>query len=398
LSGTTADVYKGGKLAARLTHDLGGTTFAYLPEYLAAGGPPVATTLPLGTEPVLLRGGAVPPFFAGLLPEGRRLAALRRHVKASADDELTLLLAVGSDTVGDVQVVPSGSPPTAAQPLLTIPADLSTYSFEAALKEAAGVDRRSLPGVQEKASGRVINVPAHAGDADVILKLSPPEYPGLVENEAFFLGAARAARLPTVEWRVLEDGTGEKALLVRRFDRVATAVGVRRLAVEDASQVLGIWPADKYNVSMEEAARALIALTAARPVAARSLFQQVAFAVLTGNGDQHAKNLAVVEATDGEWRVSPAYDLPSTLPYGDETLALTIGGSDRPFSRRKLLAFADDLGLPRASATSTLDQLLARTEAPLAAERLATLPFGVSTIRKLAKSLAYRRQQLTATT
>ncbi len=398
MSGTTADVYKGGKLAARLTHDLGGTTFAYLPEYLAAGGPPVATTLPLGTEPVLLRGGAVPPFFAGLLPEGRRLTALRRHVKASADDELTLLLAVGSDTVGDVQVVPSGSPPTAAQPLLTIPADLSTYSFEAALKEAAGVDRRSLPGVQEKASGRVINVPAHAGDADVILKLSPPEYPGLVENEAFFLGAARAARLPTVEWRVLEDGTGEKALLVRRFDRVATAVGVRRLAVEDASQVLGIWPADKYNVSMEEAARALIALTAARPVAARSLFQQVAFAVLTGNGDQHAKNLAVVEATDGEWRVSPAYDLPSTLPYGDETLALTIGGSDRPFSRRKLLAFADDLGLPRASATSTLDQLLARTEAPLAAERLATLPFGVSTIRKLAKSLAYRRKQLTATT
>ena len=32
--------------------------------------------------------------FAGLLPEGRRLGALRRAVKTSADDDLTLLLAV----------------------------------------------------------------------------------------------------------------------------------------------------------------------------------------------------------------------------------------------------------------------------------------------------------------
>ena len=44
-----------------------------------------------------------------LLPEGRRLGALRRAVKTSADDELSLLLAVGADAIGDVQVVPSGT-------------------------------------------------------------------------------------------------------------------------------------------------------------------------------------------------------------------------------------------------------------------------------------------------
>jgi len=36
--------------------------------------------------------GALPSYFSGLLPEGRRLGALRRAVKTSADDELSLLL------------------------------------------------------------------------------------------------------------------------------------------------------------------------------------------------------------------------------------------------------------------------------------------------------------------
>ena len=62
-------------------------------------GDPIATTLPVRPEPHSTgRPGSVPPFFAGLLPEGRRLTALRRAVKTSADDDLTLLLAVGTDS------------------------------------------------------------------------------------------------------------------------------------------------------------------------------------------------------------------------------------------------------------------------------------------------------------
>src|SRR5204862_415986 len=53
------------------------------------------------------RGTNVHPFFAGLLPEGVRLRALLRRLKASADDLLTLLVASGADCVGDVSVVRS---------------------------------------------------------------------------------------------------------------------------------------------------------------------------------------------------------------------------------------------------------------------------------------------------
>ena len=90
-----ADIYKAGILAARLERHEGGTRFSYLPAYLASGGPAVASSLPLSTEPVLSGGGAAPPYFTGLLPEGRRLNALRRSIKTSADDDLSLLIAAG---------------------------------------------------------------------------------------------------------------------------------------------------------------------------------------------------------------------------------------------------------------------------------------------------------------
>ena len=102
-----ANVFKQGELAATLRRvDGGSVEFHYVPDYEAKGAD-IAFSLPTGTEPVVTPSGGVPPFFAGLLPEGYRLTALQRHLKVSASDELSLLLAVGADTPGDVQVLPA---------------------------------------------------------------------------------------------------------------------------------------------------------------------------------------------------------------------------------------------------------------------------------------------------
>ena len=106
-----ADVFKAGRRAATLTRVPAGNEFQYLEEWVRSKPPAVASTLPVSPTPVVSPGGSLPPYFTGLLPEGRRLGALRRAVKTSADDELSLLLAVGSDAIGDVQVVPSGVAP-----------------------------------------------------------------------------------------------------------------------------------------------------------------------------------------------------------------------------------------------------------------------------------------------
>jgi serine/threonine-protein kinase HipA len=393
----TADVYKAGALAGQLTRTPEGVEFTYVTDYLERGQRAVATALPLSDEPVITPGGAVPPFFAGLLPEGRRLSRLSRVVKASADDELTLLLAVGRDPIGDVQVVPAGARPVVAEPLLEVNKAWSEVRFDHLLADAGVIDRVGLPGVQDKVSARMISVPVGRAGERYILKIDPPEFPHVVEDEAYFLGVAKETRLDAASGKVVYDADERPGLLVTRFDRMAQADGsTLPLACEDACQVLGRWPADKYSVSTEAVVEALADRCEARSVALRTLYQQVCFAWLTGNGDAHAKNLSILSTLDGEWRVSPAYDLPSTVPYGDKTMALSLQGRKSGLSRRHLLDFAATVGLPERVGASVLDDLLVRLQGLEGELRGGVLPYAENVVIDLVKELRFRRKQLLA--
>ncbi|WP_159501784.1 type II toxin-antitoxin system HipA family toxin [Microbacterium sp. 18062] len=390
MSVRVADVYKNRVRAAELRRTDDATLFEYTADYLAAGLPAVASTLPLGSA-VGTPPGAVPAFFAGLLPEGRRLSALRRAIKASADDELSLLCAVGADTVGDVQIVETGAALGPVAPLIEID-DPRTLRFADLIER---VDPVGLPGIQEKVSGRMISLPARTGTSDIILKLDPPEFPHVVENEAYFIDLARRCRLPVVRARVIRDVDDRPGLLVDRFDRADSPGGDTELfAVEDACQTMGLWPADKYSMTAAEAVHSLAALCVAERVAVRDLFRQIVFAVLTGNGDQHAKNLSIVADAHGEYRVSPAYDLPSTVFYGDSSLALPVHGKRTGLSRRIVLGFADDIGLPRRLAERIIEELLQGTGPMIEEIESGVLPFDARTNTTAAKELRYRRRLL----
>lgn len=357
-----ADVYKQDRLAGRLWRSREGVRFDYDAAY---DGPPVATTLPRGLESVgPFPGGAVPPFFAGLLPEGRRLVLLQRALKTSADDELSQLLAVGGDTVGDVQVVPAGQVPIAPTPRLHASAAGELRFADLLAESVGGIDRVGIPGVQMKVSAQTQTVPVARGPgprSDAVLKIEPGEFPGLVANEAACLAAARAAGLDTPEWERAADRDGVPGLLVRRFDREVAEDGVRAVAQEDGCQVLGVWPADKYRVRTEELVAALAAVCAAPKVAALELWRQVAFSFLAGNGDLHAKNLSVRRAEVG-WVPTPVYDVFCTYPYGDHTLALPVAGRSREdVTRDRLVSAAAETGVPAAATERMLDRLLART-------------------------------------
>lgn len=397
-----ADVYVGDVVAGELRRTPGGTVFSYRDEHLARRGPAVATSLPLSARPVLTPAGALPPFFAGLLPEGRRLTAVRAAVKTSADDELSLLLAVGADAIGHVRVVPHGELPPedeVAEPVLGSSTDVS---FRELFRQALGaepqrLDRVALPGVQDKISGRMISFPVAGVRGRYLLKLNPPEFPHLVENEAFFLEAARRSGLPVATAQVLTDADGEPGLLVDRFDRVAAAGepgGLLRLAQEDACQVLARYPADKYRLSAEEVVTGLAGVTDAPVVAARDLLRQLAFAYLSGNGDAHAKNFSVLRHPDGEWRVSPAYDVPSSHPYGDTTMALTIDGKGREsITWRSFVALGDAVGVPERAVRRTLADLT--TSIDRWVDDLDQLPFDQRRIHRLRRLVVDRRVKLT---
>lgn len=389
-----ADVYKAGRLAARITRSPQGNVFDYTPEYRANPGPPVAITLPITHQQVITPAGAVPAYFAGLLPEGRRLTALRTAIKTSMDDDLSLLLAIGADPVGDVQIVPAGTKPHVPRPSLTWQPE-ADITFSEILQDAGILNRRAIAGVQDKASAAMITVPARWAGHDAIVKFSPPEYPHLVENEAWFLKLAKSAGLTTPRHHIITDHTDATALVLERFDRRGSYDNPERFAVEDATQVLDVYPADKYRFTSEQATRALIDRCQAPVVAAREVFRMFVFAWLTGNGDLHAKNISIINRT-GEWRIAPVYDVPSTLPYGDDSMALTLAGRTRDLSRKAFLEFAQAINLPVRAAQSSIDSMLIATAPLIVLFEQQTEPFTRSRNADVLAALRYRRRILKA--
>lgn len=384
-----ADVWKAGRVAARLTRTPAGVQFRYLEDY---DGPPVASTLPRSAE-LLSPGGTIPAFFTGLLPEGRRLGALRRQIKTSADDELSLLLAVGADAIGDVQVLPPGVSPESVPPRVTLDPEVP-FRYADLLRELdLNPDRTALPGVQEKTSAAVINLPVSRAGDRFLLKLDPPELPGLVRNEHVFLRAGAASGLQVAEAQLALDRDDVPGLLVQRFDRVTYDGRPRQLAVEDACQALGRPPADKYLVGYVAAFGALAELCDARALAARTLLSQLAFAYLTANGDAHAKNFSALQLPDGEWRISPAYDVPSSQPYGDTTTAMPVNGRRSDVGAKDFLALSGELGLSPRAATRVLREAVELVDLWL--PLLEELPYDLGRVSKLRRVINQRRRRLT---
>lgn len=405
-----ADIYKRGVLAARLERHDGGTKFSYLPAYLQSGRPAVASSLPLSPEPVLSGAGAAPPYFTGLLPEGRRLNALRRSIKTSADDDLSLLIAAGGNPVGDVQIVGHGELLDPEEHAVEVD-PRKPVDFDELLGDSGLIDPVALAGVQDKLSAGMISMPVASAGRRFILKLNAPEFPHVVENEFIMFRYAAKLRIPMSRVQLMRDVAGRPGLLVERFDRVPLGDGtpgdgdrVARLAVEDGAQVLKLYPADKYNVGFGTVCQALAEYCAAPLPALRNLAIQVAFAWLSGNGDLHAKNVSMVQQPHGEWSIAPVYDIPSTVVYGDKTLALTLGGKRSGISRKHFLAWATGLRLTERTAAQAVELAL-KAAGPLLADLEAGRafaptnhdggsPFPDMVTRAWVKELRHRRRLL----
>jgi serine/threonine-protein kinase HipA len=97
-----AEVYQTAALAGYLTEtEAKEFRFEYAVGY---NGRPVSLTMPVRADPYEFD-KKFPPFFEGLLPEGRQLEALLRTEKLDRNDLMGQLLAVGEDVVGSVQII-----------------------------------------------------------------------------------------------------------------------------------------------------------------------------------------------------------------------------------------------------------------------------------------------------
>jgi serine/threonine-protein kinase HipA len=346
-----------------------------------------------GRYPVATTGGAVPAFFAGLLPEGVRLGVVTLSTKTSADDHLTLLLAIGADTVGNVRVVRSGAEPARPLPMFDPERDTDFGLVFDKLVGSVDADPVGLAGVQAKVSAAMISTPALTRSGPAILKLNPVQYPLLAENEHFFMSMAAVCGLQVAATSLLHGADGRSALLVRRFDRD----GPTRIAVEDACQVADIYPASKYRIKAETAISTLAEACArgggSKAAAVLELLRTVVFSWLIGNGDLHGKNLSIYNR-GGVWQPTPAYDLLCTQPYlrWRDPMALNLYGRANRLTRADFVDAGERLGLRPRATTRMIDSIV--ETAPNWPDRCGDIGFDDRLTELLAQMLRQRTESL----
>jgi serine/threonine-protein kinase HipA len=223
----------------------------------------------------------------------------------------------------------------------------------------AMVGHTSLSGVQRKislsleAESRTLRVAADGGH--FILKPQAQSFPFLPENEHATMRLAARVGIDVPPCALVELKDGSRAYIVRRFDRPTTG---GKLLQEDFCQLAVKSPKEKYSGSAELCAKLLLRYASAPVIEAQRLFRLLVFVWWTGNGDMHLKNFSLLRHADGQYRLSPAYDLLATrLVITDDELALPIGGTPKHISRRKWLELATRCKLPETAAVRVLTEI-----------------------------------------
>ncbi len=306
------DVVREGQKVAVLHRLPKGFIFRYESSYFQTGQAPIALRLPLDSQEIQGEGIAnLPTYFAGLLPEGVMSEAVLSRNRLTKDNLFACLAATGFDAIGDVDVRVPGEN--------RILRKLNLEEAKKNLQDLRSAEITALPGVQKKLS--IGELARSSRGASYIVKVSPSDLPGLVENEFAVMTLARKVGLSVAEVK-LNSG----ALLVKRFDRPDP-----RPHLEDMLQIMDRYPSSKYSYEYRELLEAMARLGTGSATLLKAI-ELYAFSYLVGNGDLHEKNVSMIRKPDGQWVLSPAYDLLSTLPYADQLL-----GADR-----MVLALADE--------------------------------------------------------
>lgn len=287
-------------------------------------------------------------------------------------------------------------------------------SNEAYLKN---VGRISLSGVQPKASlvisgeNRLVR-PGENERGTYIVKPAPSSYALLARqycpaNEHLTMQlASQVYRIETAANAVCFFRDGEAAYLCRRFD---VGPDGRKYSQEDFASLAGLTNANggsdyKYsNLSYEECADIIRMHVKAAPVEILKFFRLIVFNYLTLNDDAHLKNFSLINRGDGEYRLSPAYDLINTsLHLGEPRIfALDKGlfregmqlSDTRTVGRKDFEEFGRRIGLHARLVKRELDVFAA--EQPLAKALIARSFLSASLKYSYLKSYDYRRSTLT---
>lgn len=328
-----------------LASSRGAWSFAYAdPWRTSASAFPLSPSFPLEARTYVdtAEDRRVEWYFENLLPEGGVRRALAKYANLSERDTFGLLRRFGEESAGALTILShvEGEPlsmaegryaPLSREELRDLIRDLPHVPLIA----AHGRAKMSLAGAQHKLGVRLIGddflLPEGMASSHILKpdNARPEHYPFCPANEHFVMSLAREIGLPVPATSLVH--LPEPIYVVERFDRFVEGDVVRRRHQIDLCQMANKWPAFKYESDGGATARDLFAaadLVRQPAVAKNLLLRWSVFNYLVGNSDAHAKNVAFLVSPDG-FDLAPFYDLLSVKPYGDDSLAMSIGGEDR---------------------------------------------------------------------
>lgn len=346
-------------------------TFAYSSSYLLwEGARALSFSLPLSAHPYS-REEAL-PYFTGLLPEGKALAALAMRLGRSEDDYFGLLESCGLDCVGDVVICPNEYTGVRRykKTSLTELAKAFSKSPSESMSRSLATSRLSLAGTQDKiglfvdggdlADDTRWYVPEGGAPSNAILKIASPDFlSDLMIVEQLGMACARECGIDAAETELVPIGRG--ALIVRRFDRLEPSsemvdglAAPDRKHQEDFAQALAHKPGSKYAELSGGTAKSIASFLRAQSTSPakdiRSLLQIGLYNYAIGNTDNHLKNLSIIYGPDWKGvRLAPAYDLVPTTYYARFTREMGMAlGSTRNIddvNAHDIRIFAAEIGV-----------------------------------------------------
>jgi len=218
--------------------------------------------------------------------------------------------------------------------------------------------KMSISGAQPKALVRINDDFLEIVDrgSTHILKTPSETYGHLPANEHATMLAARLMGLEVPPCGLMRLGDGALVYLIRRFDRN----GEKR-NTNDFCQILGVQPEQKSRATAEQCAEKVAEYCQPPGPSLEKLFRLFVVAYVLHNGDLHLKNLSLIEDKEGNWGLSPVYDLVNTMFYERNmwSFTLSINGEKKDIARKHWLLFGErGCGLGAGRAAEILDGVL----------------------------------------
>ncbi len=161
--------------------------------------------------------------------------------------------------------------------------------------------------------------------------------------EAATLGLAMNCGIRVPRFMTVPIGKDENVFLSQRFDRIQPADNPKRLHYLSASALLGI-PYESNAGSYVEFAHALRRLSIVPGEDLKELYRRMVFNILVDNSDDHLKNHGVLYMGNGQFRLSPAFDVvPQLTNLGYQMLS--IDGTNNDASLDQAVQAAPHFGM-----------------------------------------------------